>query len=962
MAGISGISVYGLLCTVAPAALLDGSRSYQLAAEFFSDFSLTFYIENISPAILRDLTDADYGIESLWEGGLKDVAGFAFKADACLACTEDPQQERFLGEIVLAGHSTLGAKASSKGQKAAELRVVVAGARGASARRGELLHEDDAGSAGQAAGALAYALLRTEARFALAGYSSSLNLKSAAEARASGRLLVTAGASRTSIFTAGAPDASLVFGLLPPGDNYDESLLASIVHIASEIDAGRANLPDGARCGPNGCRAGLRLSFICVGLTMLGECARFREIAGRHFGVENIAEDVYIPLNLSAAALSNGLLRCKEDRVTVLYIVSKVFEALPEVLSALELVDYTPYAVAGKGMTQSKSYREKVQRGWWQGSHVLDNTIWDESSTTTGEFSGMTSAAFSSRFQQRWAYRPSYLGAAQFAALCALSKAIEAANSLEVETVANEMRLMNLSEFYARVKFDAFGQIAVMPHVTQVPTPLGSKHPGEFDYFMYMTVWPGKGSDFTFPFPSWAFRRCFFEMVDLDGTACFGRGHCSAGGACVCQDGWEGVSCEIPRATSSDTMTIVVAVLGAVIAAAAFATLVRLYYRRSQRKLQAQLAALFAILHDAHWMRDSQRVSQAWKSLQNFGYTPARASEEVARRSKAQSEEAGVCVAYLLSQDFADLARSRTDKEDPTFYDMKDTFFFGPKPIGQEQTCPRDGGAGCALIDTLVPAHRRRCTHFLSWTWGYTLSTVQDGLSTWTAIEGLAPSEVFLFMCFFVNNQYRILSGKQVSAAELEHTFEACLTRAGRMVALLDTWDNPRYLNRIWTIFEQHVAIQKKLPVTMVLTSGATDALIAQYEAGKPGLLRVMDALTKVNSESAEAHVPDDAEAVKSIILSSSTFSDVDTQIIDFMLHWMSSTFEAHMKQIMAPAGKVGLRKSRTGLSVTVGTESEGFGYFSAFKKSLSSLSEIPEDEDSSTVYVSSDLSNYEKP
>ncbi|CAE8651059.1 unnamed protein product, partial [Polarella glacialis] len=210
---------------------------------------------------------------------------------------------------------------------------------------------DDAGSAGQAAGALAYALLRTEARFALAGYSSSLNLKSAAEARASGRLLVTAGASRTSIFTAGAPDASLVFGLLPPGDNYDESLLASIVHIASEIDAGRANLPDGARCGPNGCRAGLRLSFICVGLTMLGECARFREIAGRHFGVENIAEDVYIPLNLSAAALSNGLLRCKEDRVTVLYIVSKVFEALPEVLSALELVDYTPYAVAGKGMT-----------------------------------------------------------------------------------------------------------------------------------------------------------------------------------------------------------------------------------------------------------------------------------------------------------------------------------------------------------------------------------------------------------------------------------------------------------------------------------------------------------------------------------------------------------------------------------------------------------------------------------
>ncbi|CAE8619071.1 unnamed protein product [Polarella glacialis] len=121
--------------------------------------------------------------------------------------------------------------------------------------------------------------------------------------------------------------------------------MASIVHIASEIDAGRATLPDDARCGPNGCRAGLRLSVICVheiGSVSSGECAEMHEMAGRHFGLENIAELIYIPLNLSAAGLSSGLLRCKEDSVTVLYMVSKVFEALPKVLDALELLDYTP--------------------------------------------------------------------------------------------------------------------------------------------------------------------------------------------------------------------------------------------------------------------------------------------------------------------------------------------------------------------------------------------------------------------------------------------------------------------------------------------------------------------------------------------------------------------------------------------------------------------------------------------
>ena len=57
-------------------------------------------------------------------------------------------------------------------------------------------------------------------------------------------------------------------------------------------------------------------------------------------------------------------------------------------------------------------------------------------------------------------------------------------------------------------------------------------------------------------------------------------------------------------------------------------------------------------------------------------------------------------------------------------------------------------------------------------------------------------------MCFFVNNQFRMLvECSQSGADNLEQVFEANLKRIGKVVALLDHWDKPLYLSRVWTIF-----------------------------------------------------------------------------------------------------------------------------------------------------------------
>ena len=65
----------------------------------------------------------------------------------------------------------------------------------------------------------------------------------------------------------------------------------------------------------------------------------------------------------------------------------------------------------------------------------------------------------------------------------------------------------------------------------------------------------------------------------------------------------------------------------------------------------------------------------------------------------------------------------------------------------------------------------------------------------------------YFFMCFFANNQYRILIEESNSGTDnLEEVFETNLKRIGKMVAMLDTWDQPMYLTRVWTVYEQFVA------------------------------------------------------------------------------------------------------------------------------------------------------------
>ncbi|CAJ1442710.1 unnamed protein product [Effrenium voratum] len=329
------------------------------------------------------------------------------------------------------------------------------------------------------------------------------------------------------------------------------------------------------------------------------------------------------------------------------------------------------------------------------------------------------------------------------------------------------------------------------------------------------------------------------------------------------------------------------------------------FSKQKQRIALLKEKELIRRLSDACWKADQRLEHDSRLALEKVGWTETDLEELTRRTLKCQSQEAGVGVAYLLSDAFSNLAKTRSNSDDPNFYVLKDAFFFGDDPIGKNIPCPRDARLGCALVDALPRHVRRQSTHYLSWTWKYTVGTVQDALSSWLEDTGLLPEDIFLYMCFFVNNQYRILYDcNGVGSVQLEEVFESTLKRIGNMVAILDGWRCPVYLTRIWTIFEQFTAIKLgNVPVTIVLPREQNNSLIGQIREGEDGILQVTQSLCAFESVHATAFLPQDEETVKERIRSTIGFEEVDEKIRSFMLDWVGNVVQEYMKFLMSRAG-----------------------------------------------------------
>lgn len=252
--------------------------------------------------------------------------------------------------------------------------------------------------------------------------------------------------------------------------------------------------------------------------------------------------------------------------------------------------------------------------------------------------------------------------------------------------------------------------------------------------------------------------------------------------------------------------------------------------------------------------------------------------ESIPKLQRAEWRDAGCGPTTRAKQirpaDLADVSQEKLQRwfaaqpadppADPTFIQMAPVLTYGEDCFGYGRICPRDGKLHCSVVDAV---HHRgdsgKADQYLSWVWGYRVSTVKDAFRAWVHDQQNGDKEVHLranhiWWCFFVNNQNRMQQTQSPDA--LAEVFKTKLLKVGRMLMLLDVAFKSQYASRIWCVFELFVASTEDVPCVVMLPPVAAEEVV-QLET----ITEVLDAC-QVDAESAKASVANDENQIKELI------------------------------------------------------------------------------------------------
>ena len=289
---------------------------------------------------------------------------------------------------------------------------------------------------------------------------------------------------------------------------------------------------------------------------------------------------------------------------------------------------------------------------------------------------------------------------------------------------------------------------------------------------------------------------------------------------------------------------------------------------------------LFAALARVMWQRKTARKGTGMP----FSAMPPLASLEC-----------GVSAAYL-KETFPGEAQAAAGKQNPNFYELCQVLAIGPHGKGFGKICPRDGRLNCSIVDALVPPQQGKATHFVSWCWQYSLDNVVDAIAVWleSSNQPAAAVDVYLWMCFFCNNQYRIMEeGSQTGSDELQDIFESHLASAGHMLVILDSFMHPHYFSRAWCLFETFVCIEQDFPRTILLPSGQLEEFRQVMETTGPSLVR--EKIHQIDLRRASASVQADEDTIKRMVYNSCGFDTLNHAVQRELLKWILHAFEVYM-------------------------------------------------------------------
>jgi len=268
-----------------------------------------------------------------------------------------------------------------------------------------------------------------------------------------------------------------------------------------------------------------------------------------------------------------------------------------------------------------------------------------------------------------------------------------------------------------------------------------------------------------------------------------------------------------------------------------------------------------------------------------------RRRHAIQTRVREISAVRGISVDYIISE-FRDAAIKNTKNQDPIFHEICPKLAMGENGIGFNQICPRDARLHSSIVDGVDDEHSKQATDFVSWCWDYNLNTVVSALRTYAKKHSRRATAVFVWICFFCNNQYRILGEETKLGVEyLKHIFKSHLLNVGRMLILMDNFSDPRYIRRIWCVHEVFVqaTTEPKIPLEIIMPEGAIDELLDMNAKA------VKTSLGDIDAEKATATHTEDAECIKSMIKQEIGFATVNKKVKENLVRCFMETQSAYL-------------------------------------------------------------------
>ena len=212
--------------------------------------------------------------------------------------------------------------------------------------------------------------------------------------------------------------------------------------------------------------------------------------------------------------------------------------------------------------------------------------------------------------------------------------------------------------------------------------------------------------------------------------------------------------------------------------------------------------------------------------------------------------------------------------EDGDIWHMVESFI---KPASAGTICPHDGEMGCAYVDTLSRKDNAgKATALLSYAWGYKFAEVLAALETWTTSTSRDPKRTYFWVCSFCLNQHGtngLLRGDDVdpsdpkaAASRLAKGFYDRIVGIGRILPMLEPWDNPGYVKRAWCLFELYTAVTKRLKIDIILSASETERFRRAIRTRGYGVVDAV--LDKIDGALAISTHPEELALVRKEVLS----------------------------------------------------------------------------------------------